>query len=91
MRNLEGAGNAELGDGARQMRGDVVAEKVHRAGLRPEVTGRDVEERGLAGAVRSDDGEVLALVDVEVDAVGRDDPAEPDLDAFGREQDVGHQ
>ena len=91
MRDLEGAGDAELGNRARQMRRDVVAEEADGAGLRPEIAGRDVEERGLAGAVRSDDGEVLALVDVEVDAVGRDHAAEADLDAFGREQDVGHQ
>ena len=91
MRNLEGAGDAELGDGTRQLRGNIVAKKGHAACLRPEVARRYIEEGGLAGAVGSDDGEILALMDVEVDSVRGDDPAEADLDAFGREQDVGHQ
>jgi hypothetical protein len=39
LRNLEGAGNAELGDRTRQMRGNVVAKKV-TVGLRPEVSRR---------------------------------------------------
>ena len=91
MWNLEGAGDAEPGDRARQLRGDVLAKKAHTARLRPEVARRYIEEGGLAGAVGSDDGEILALVDVEVDSVRGDDSAEADLDAFGGEQDVGHQ
>ena len=91
MRNLEGAGNAELGDRTRQMRGNVVAKKGHAASLRPEVSRRYVEKRRLAGAVRSDDGKILTFINVKVYTVRRDNPAEPDLDAFGREQDVGHQ
>ena len=42
-----------------------------RAGLRPQVAGRHVDEGGLAGAVGPDDGEELARHDIEVDAVGR--------------------
>jgi hypothetical protein len=30
-------------------------------------------------------------MDVEVDSIRCDDPAEADLDALGREKDVGHQ
>src|SRR4029077_20413870 len=86
LRNLKGAGDAEPGDRTRQLRGDIAAKKAHAAGLRPEITGRDIEKGGLAGAVGPDNGEILALVDVEVDAIRGDDPAEADLDTFGREQ-----
>jgi hypothetical protein len=81
-------GDAELGDRARQLRGNIVTKKGHAARLRPEVTRRYIEERRLAGPVGSDDGEILALMDVKIDSVGCDDPAEADLDAFGREQDA---
>ena len=78
LRNLERAGDAEARDRPRRVRRDVLAEKAHAAGLRLQVAGRDVEERGLAGAVRADDREVLAVDDIEIDAVGRDDAAEAD-------------
>jgi hypothetical protein len=91
LRDLEGASNAELGDRARQLRRDVLPQEGDGAALRAQIAGRDVEERGLAGAVRADDGEVLAFENVEIDAVGGDHAPEPDLDIFGGEQDIGHQ
>ena len=47
-----------------------------------------VEERRLAGAVRADQADDLALADVERDVVDRDDPAEPPRHVLDREQ--GH-
>src|SRR3712207_7039256 len=53
---------------------------------RPQVAGRHVDEGGLAGAVRADDGEELARQDVEVDAVRRFDAAEGEAEpARGQE------
>ena len=51
--------------------------------------GEAVEQRGLAGAVRPDQAEDLALVHVERDAVQRDDAAEHDADVANREQGAG--
>ena len=65
--------------------------KVTLAGLRPQITGRYVEERRLAGPVRPDDGEVFTFEDVEVNSIGGDDAAEPNLDVLCGKQDVGHQ
>ena len=45
-----------------------------------------VEDRGLAGAVRPDDGVDLALLDREAHAVDRDHAAEPHAEIFHREE-----
>ena len=89
LRNLERAGDPEPRDRARRVCRDVLAEERHATGLRLQVAGRDVEERGLAGAVRADDREVLAVDDIEIDAVGRDDAAEADVEPARAEDDVG--
>ena len=46
----------------------------------------DIEHRGLAGAVRSDDGADLALADIERHVADRADTAERERDALDREQ-----
>ena len=56
------------------------------AGRRLVEPGQAIEQRGLAGAVRSDQAEDLALVHVEGHAVQRDDAAEHDADVANREQ-----
>ena len=48
-----------------------------------------VEERRLAGAVRADQSDALALLDVDVDGIERDDAGERLADAAGGEQ--GHE
>ena len=48
--------------------------------------GEAIEQRRLAGAVRSDQAEDLALVHVEGHAIQRDDAAEHDADVANREQ-----
>src|SRR5262249_15805724 len=46
----------------------------------------DVEQRGFAGAVRTDDGADLALADVERHAGDRPDATEGERDVLDREQ-----
>jgi hypothetical protein len=88
LRNLERAGDPQARDRPRRVRRDVLAEERHATGLRLQVAGRDVEERRLPGAVRADDREVLAVDDIEVDAVGRDHAAEADDEPARAEDDV---
>ena len=91
-RLLVGAAHAELRAGARRQRRDLVAEELDRAGGRRHVTGDDVEQRRLPGAVRAENGAPLAVRDVEIDvthgveaAVAPADPpqAEDRLGVFG--------
>src|SRR6516225_11899943 len=70
LRNLKGARDAEPGDGAWQLCGDIAAKKTDAARLRPEVTSGDVEERGFAGAVWPDNCEIFALINFKIDSVG---------------------
>ena len=58
----------------------VGAEQLDRAGRRWEVSGDDVEERRLAGAVRAENGSSLAVGDLEIDVGDRDEAAEPPAD-----------
>ena len=53
--------------------------------------GDEVEERRLAGAVRADHADDLALVDVQVELVDAREPAEALRDALQLEQPLGHQ
>ena len=46
---------------------DRVAGDAHRAGGRPVQAGGEIEQRGLAGAGRADDGDQLAAADGQVD------------------------
>jgi len=47
-----------------------------------------IEQGGLAGAIRPDQAENLALMHVEGDAIERDDAAEHDADVADRKQGV---
>ena len=62
---LEGACDAERGDLVRLGAGDLAVLEDDAAGRRRKDAGDPVEERGLPGAVRTDEGEDLALLDVE--------------------------
>ena len=83
---LEGAADADFGDPVRRARQDALAFHQDVAGARLVEPGEAVEERRLAGAVRSDQAEDLALVHVERHAIQRDDAAEHDADVANREQ-----
>ena len=56
------------------------------AGARPVNAGDDVEERGLARAVGSDERDHLARLDVERDAIEGDDPTEANAQLAHLEQ-----
>ena len=60
------------------------------AGVGRDLAGQLADQRGLAGAVRTDDGVQLARRHREVDAVGRDDAAEALGQTVDREQRVSH-
>ena len=83
---LEGAADADLGDPVRRARQDALAFHQDVAGARLIEPAEAIEERRLAGAVRSDQAEDLALVHVERHAIQRDDAAEHDADVANRKQ-----
>ena len=83
---LEGAADADLGDPVRRPRQDARAFHQDVAGRRLIEPGEAVEERGLAGAVRSDQAEDWPLMHVEGHAIERNDAAEHDADVANREQ-----
>jgi hypothetical protein len=85
---LEGAADADLGDPVRRPPEDAPAFHQDVAGARLIKPAQAVEQRGLAGAVRSDQAEDLALMHVEGDAVQRDDAAEHDADVADRQQGI---
>ena len=76
LQQLERAADAEPVEVARPHAGDGAAVELHLAGTRPELAEDAVEQRRLAAAVRPDDAEDLALVDVERHAVDGLDAAE---------------
>src|SRR5262245_44099810 len=67
--DLESASHAEPPDLTRLQGGDAPALEQDIAGIGPQLTADHVEARGLAGAVRSDQGKQLAATDLEADAV----------------------
>src|SRR6185295_8472409 len=60
--------------------------KAHFPSRRPKQAGYDIDQRRLAGAVRSDDGDEFAVADVEGDVVKRLEHAEDFRDVDGLEQ-----
>ena len=74
--DLEGARDAEPHARMRAHAGDVVAVEQDLAGTRRQHAGQQIDDRGLAGAVRADQRMARALLDLERHIVGRDDAAE---------------
>ena len=68
----------------------VAAIHFYAARVRREVPGQLADQRGLAGAVRPDDGVQFALRDIERDVIGRDDAAETTHEIFDAEQRISH-
>ncbi len=83
---LKGAADADFGDPVRRTRQDARAFHENVAGARLVEPAQAIEECGLAGAVRPDQAEDLALMHVEGNAVQRDDAAEHDADVADRKQ-----
>ena len=69
----------------RGLAGDVGAVEHHAAAARRIEAGEQIEQRGLAGAVRADDGEDLGGLDLERYAVDGFDAAEFDREVVGVE------
>ena len=69
---------------------DVAPVEPHRAGIGRDRAGDEVEERRLAGAVRADDPERLALLHVEVERVRHDERAVA-LGEAGEAEDRRHE
>ena len=92
---LEGAGDADLGDAMRRPAEQRAAFEPDVAAGRRVEPAQAVEEGRLAGAVGSDQPEDLALVEVERDAVERDDAAKAhhdlaDFEQLGAGRVAGH-
>ena len=85
---LEGARQAERRDAMRRQRGDVAAREPNAPAVGGVDAAHQVEERRLAGSVRSDDGEHLALLDVEAHVV--DGTNAPEADRQVLDGEVAH-
>ena len=75
-RDLEGAADAAIDDAVRRAARDLVALEADRARGRRQRAGEHVEDRALARAVRADQAEDLALLDLERHVVDGGEAAE---------------
>ena len=82
---LERPRDAELRDSVRCESGDVASFEGDPPSLRPVQSGDGIQERGLPSAIRADDGEDLAALDVDGDARERHDTAESQVQICGAE------
>ena len=83
---LEGAGDTALGHPVHRQPRDVLPGEGHGARVDIVETADEVEDGGLAGAVRADDAEDLALLHVEGQVPHGVDAAETDRQVTGFEQ-----
>src|SRR5215468_10019770 len=74
---LKCARDAHAGVDVRRTAAHLLAAHQHAAGVRVEVAGQHVDQRGLAGAIWADEPDEVALGDREVHGVVRDDAPEP--------------
>jgi hypothetical protein len=74
----------------RRQAGDIVAIESDAARRRRQSAGDGVEQRGLAGPIRSDNGAALALRYGEADAIDRAKSVERHDDIGKREDRIGH-
>jgi hypothetical protein len=87
---LECPGDAEAGARVGRERGDRAPAETHLAGRRPVEPRDDVEDGGLASAVRADDREDLAGAHRQRDARDGADAAEPDGEVLDLEEALTH-
>jgi len=88
--DLERACQPERTAPPRRQAGDILSGKMNGAGIRQQLSGELADQRGLAGAVRSDDRVQFALRNIERKIVGRDDPAKPPAKIFDAKQGLSH-
>ena len=88
--DLERAGEPEPAAAIGRQRGDVAAAEANAAGVGRELADELADQRGLAGAVRPDDGVQLALRHVERDGIGGDHAAEAFAQALDLQERVSH-
>ena len=74
---LEGTADAQASTLAHPQTTDVLAVDLDGAPVEGQYAENAVEERGLAGTVRSDEPDAFTLLDLDADAVERDDAREP--------------
>ncbi len=74
--DLEGAADAGLAERVRLAARHVAAVEQDFAGARPQEAVQEIEQRGLAGAVRADDPEDLVAPQLEADILHRFQAAE---------------
>src|SRR5262249_7753064 len=84
--DLKGAGQSERADRVRGQAAERAPAKADVTGVRGQKPGQQIEDRRLAGAVRSDEAEHLALVDREIEAVDGLNAAEALGEAMRLEQ-----
>src|SRR5215467_7549223 len=77
LRELKCARDAHSRVDVRRTAAHLLAAHQHAAGVRVEMPGQHVDQRGLAGAIRADEPDEVALGDREVHGVVRDDAPEP--------------
>ena len=87
---LERAREAERREFLGRQAGDVAAGEPHRAGVGPVQASNEVEQRGLAGAVRPDHADQRAVIDGEREVVDGGDAAEAAREAGDLEQRRHH-
>ena len=90
-RQLEAPRHAAMGALVRRKPIHRMAVELHRAGLVLQCAAHAVDQRRLARAVRADQADALALRDLEIDAVERDEAAEALAEILDLEQRRGHQ
>src|SRR5215469_6150009 len=83
---LKGAGDTDFGDAMRRTLEQRAAFEQNVAAVGRVKAADAVEQRRLARAVRANQTQDLAFLDLERDAVERDDPAEPQADVADFEQ-----
>src|SRR4029077_7353169 len=75
--DLERTRQAKTAAPPRRHEGDVLAGKTNAAPARAQLPDQLADQRGLAGAVRTDDRVQLASRELEREIVGRDNAAKP--------------
>ena len=88
--DLERAHKAATNAALRVERGDVLAAEQNLAAVRPQHAGHQVDQRGLAGAVRPDQRVTHALRQLDLDVAGNDQRAEALVEALRREGGLAH-
>src|ERR1700730_8123328 len=88
--DLQGALDAEPADLVRLAAGDVATAEEHAAAVRDQQARYQIEERGLAGAVRPDDCVRPAAGKLEGQLIDGGQPAEPLAELFGAQNGIAH-